>query len=59
VLTACLEHYHAARPHRGVGLEVPVPVGALRGVEVCADPDLRIERIDVLGGLIHEYRRAA
>jgi transposase InsO family protein len=59
VLTAYLEHYNAARPHRGIGLEVPVPVGPLRAVEACADPDVRIERIDVLGGLIHEYRRAA
>jgi hypothetical protein len=57
VLTGYLEHYNGARPHRGIGLDVPVPasvatVTALPGVN-------RVERVDVLGGLIHEYRRAA
>jgi hypothetical protein len=60
VLTGYLEHYNPGRPHRGIGLDVPVPapvatVAALptgRRVE-------RVERVDVLGCLIHEYRRAA
>jgi hypothetical protein len=59
VLATYLEHYDTGRPHRGVGLEVPVPIGALRAVETSTYPDERVERIDVLGGLIHEYRRAA
>jgi transposase InsO family protein len=59
VLTDYLEHYNAARPHRGIGLEVPVPIGGLRAVEPSTDTDAPIERIDVLGGLIHEYQRAA
>ena len=52
VLRAYVEHYNRARPHRGLQLEVPqgapsqLPVG-------------RVERHDVLGGLVHEYRRAA
>src|SRR5216683_6351086 len=53
VLTAYVAHYNRARPHRGIGLEVPA---------VTDDVPLRkgsIERIDVLGGLIHEYQRAA
>jgi transposase InsO family protein len=53
VLTAYVAHYNLARPHRGIGLEVPA---------VTDDVPLRtgsIERIDVLGGLIHEYQRAA
>jgi hypothetical protein len=50
---------HTGRPHRGIGLEVPAPNGALRAVETCTDPDARVERVDVLGGLIHEYRHAA
>jgi transposase InsO family protein len=57
VLSAYLAHYNSARPHRGLNLEVPVPppgtdhrVRAGNGA---------IERLDVLGGFIHEYRRAA
>jgi putative transposase len=45
------------RPHRGIDLDVPVP---------SADPtpagiyNIRhIKRVDMLGGLIHEYRHAA
>jgi putative transposase len=59
VLTTYLELYNTARPHRGIGLEVPVPIGTLRAVETSSHPDASIERVDVLGGLIHEYRRAA
>jgi transposase InsO family protein len=57
VLTQCIKHYNTARPHRGVDLDVPdraapppsAPITQLR----------HIERTDVLGGLIHEYRHAA
>jgi len=53
VLSAYVAHYNLARPHRGLGLEVPVaPDGLPR-------PTGPIERVDVLGGLIHEYQRAA
>ena len=49
---AYLAHYNTARPHRGLRLEVPEPrIAPLLGGTV--------ERHDVLGGLIHEYRRAA
>jgi hypothetical protein len=54
-LTAYLAHYNGARPHRGLGLDIPVPVA----VADAPDTDGAIERDDVLGGLIHEYRRAA
>ena len=53
VLSASVDHYNRARPHRGIDLEIP------------AAPDKTpprtgpIERTDVLGGLIHEYQRAA
>lgn len=53
VLTEYLRHYNTARPHRGLGLDVPTPSPA------AAPRSGRVERIDVLGGLIHEYRRAA
>ena len=57
VLTVYVEHYNSARPHRGINLSVPVPHGEptpATGTEI-----ERIERIDVLGGLVHEYRHAA
>ncbi len=57
VLATYLGHYNTARPHRGIHLEVPIPPG--RPPEASIDPGARIERVDVLGGLIHEYRRAA
>ncbi len=53
VLSAYVAHYNLARPHRGIGLEVPV---ASDKVPLRTGP---IERVDVLGGLIHEYDRAA
>jgi transposase InsO family protein len=55
VLTTYLRHYNTARPHRGLNLAVPQPAPA-----PAATPEAQpVERIDVLGGLIHEYRRAA
>ncbi len=57
VLTAYLAHYNTARPHRGNNLEPPVPPVPSAGTR--ADPLGHVERIDVLGGLIHEYRHAA
>jgi hypothetical protein len=57
VLSAYLAHYNSARPHRSRILEVPEPVpGAHRRARPATGA---IERLDVLGGLIHEYRRVA
>ena len=53
VLSAYVAHYNFARPHRGIGLEVPV---APDTVPPRTGPT---ERVDVLGELIHEYRQAA
>jgi len=53
VLSAYVAHYNLARPHRGIALEVPVAPDKL------PPPTGPIERVDVLGGLIHEYHRAA
>jgi putative transposase len=59
VLTAFVAHYNGARPHPGLDLDVPVQVeAAADGVSMPTDVG-RIERVDVLGGLIHEYHRAA
>jgi putative transposase len=58
VLHSYLRHYNRHRPHRGLGLSAPEPS------ECCeqADPSAaarQLHRHDVLGGLIHEYERAA
>jgi putative transposase len=56
VLADYLRHYNSARPHRGLNLDVPVPEPDTAGRP---EPAGRIQRVDVLGGLIHEYCRAA
>jgi hypothetical protein len=54
VLGEFIQHYHDARPHQGLEQRPP-----------CPSPDLAVaegglvERRDRLGGLLHEYRRAA
>jgi putative transposase len=57
VLAAYVEHYNTARPHRGINLGVPVAHGEPMPATVAQIE--RIERVDVLGGLVHEYRYAA
>jgi hypothetical protein len=57
VLTAYVAYYNTARPHRSLDLEVPAPA-AVATVGTLPTPG-RVERVDVLGGLIHQYRRAA
>ncbi len=51
VLVEYLEHYNHERPHRGRALRPPDPPPRIEAG--------RIERRDRLGGLIHEYHRAA
>jgi putative transposase len=57
VLSQYVAHYNTARPHRGIDLDVPVPPAKLAPASI--ENVRRIERVDVLGGLVHEYRRAA
>jgi hypothetical protein len=57
VLDQYVTHYNTARPHRGIDLDVPVPPVDITPTRTHQAG--RIERIDVLGGLIHEYRHAA
>ena len=54
VLRSYTIHYNRERPHRGLALLTPEPTDAI-------DPPTveTIERRDRLGGLIHEYYRAA
>ncbi|MFF3933038.1 integrase core domain-containing protein [Streptomyces hirsutus] len=54
VLAEYAERYDSSRPHRALDLRAPAD-----GVDVIAFPAQRIQRHDVLGGLIHEYRNAA
>jgi putative transposase len=56
VLRDYLAHYNEERPHRG--LDLAVPAGD-RPRDPPATTGTVVERQDVLGGLIHEYRRAA
>jgi putative transposase len=55
VLAVFVEHDNQARPHRGINLETP---NRAPTASESSGPD-RIERIDRLGWLIHEYRHAA
>jgi putative transposase len=57
VLADYVRHYNTARPHRGVGLTAPI--AAAEPAPPTVHQIRRIERADVLGGLIHEYRHAA
>lgn len=55
ILRRYAEHYNAQRPHRG--LDLRTPAGAS---ERPISPDApRVRRIDILGGLIHEYEPVA
>ena len=56
VLKGYVAHYVDERPHRGLGLAVPA---GIRTPQVPGATRPKVERMDVLGGLIHEYRRAA
>jgi putative transposase len=56
VLQAYVAHYVEERPHRGLNLAVPA---GNRTPQVRGTTRAPVERRDVLGGLIHEYRRAA
>jgi len=55
VLGEFVQHYNAARSHRGINLEVPIPYLS----EQQFDGSDRVLRVDQLGGLLHEYRIAA
>jgi putative transposase len=57
VLTEYIRHYNTARPHRGLGLNVPV--SAVEPTPASIEQIRHVERADVLGGLVHEYRHAA
>ncbi len=53
VLAEYVRHYNQARPHRGLQLAQPI---SRPGTVI---DDGTVTRRDVLGGIIHEYERAA
>lgn len=56
VLQIYIQHYNRHRPYRALELKAPAP----RDVAPTSDPSLsRLERRDLLGGLLHEYALAA
>jgi putative transposase len=57
VLRVYVDHYNTHRPHRALGLTPPTPGPSLRLVG--SNPPDQLHRRDRLGGLIHEYARAA
>ena len=53
-----VEHDNRHRPHRGFGLSAPEASERCQQVDASAAAR-QLHRRDVLGGLIHEYERAA
>jgi putative transposase len=51
------DHYNRQRPHRALGLRAPDPPGQL--VPLSGATPAHVRRRDRLGGLLHEYERAA
>jgi hypothetical protein len=58
VLGEYVEHYNTHRPHRSLGQRAPFAGDAARVLTYDAN-STHLQRTDVLGGLIHEYRIAA
>jgi putative transposase len=56
ILRVYAEHYNQHRPHRALRLEPPDPAPARI---IAEDHPAQVHRRDLLGGLLHEYRRAA
>jgi putative transposase len=57
VLRAYVQHDNGHRPHRALGLQPPDPPARL--TVLGEDNGGAVHRRDLLGGLLHEYRRAA
>jgi putative transposase len=57
VLRVYVQHYNTHRAHRAVGLQPPD--SAVEQTLTGKDPPAQVHRRDLLGGLMHEYRRAA
>src|SRR5262245_7451664 len=58
VLTEYVAHFNGARPHQGIDQRTPASVG-VAAPDRPTDPAGAVIGIPVMGGLHHEYRRAA
>jgi hypothetical protein len=56
VLRAYVAYFNDARPHQGIGQAIPARLAPVDGERV--NPG-RVVAFPVLGGLHHDYRRAA
>jgi putative transposase len=57
VLRVYIQHYNTHRPHRALRLKPPDPTPS--STVVSQGPPSNVRRLDRLGGLLHEYQRAA
>jgi transposase InsO family protein len=57
VLRVYMAHYNRHRPHRALELQPPDP--SADSTTLTAARPGQVRRHDLLGGLLHEYRRAA
>jgi hypothetical protein len=57
VLADYVTHYNTARPYRGIDLKAPT--AASQPPPASVQQIRRTERVDLLGGPVHEYRDAA
>jgi putative transposase len=57
ILRVYVQHYNRHRPHRALGLRPPDP--SARAAVRAEDNRSAVRRRDLLGGLLHEYHRAA
>jgi len=56
VLNAYVEYFNQARPHQGIGQQLPVVCEVARPTQHAAD---KVIAIPILGGLHHDYRKVA
>ncbi len=56
VLKAYVSYFNQARPHQGIGQQLPVVCGVARPTQHAAD---KVIAIPILGGLHHDYRKVA
>jgi len=56
VLNAYVAYFNQARPHQGIGQQIPVVWGVSRPTQHAAD---KVIAVPILGGLHHEYRKVA
>ena len=53
-----VDHYDVHRPHRALALNPPHPTCPPMAADLLSG-EVRVQRRDRLGGVVHEYRRAA